>query len=171
MIAFLAIVVLAELAAITYGVLHDQVTIRICLEYFTEAHPKVLDDPSPTLLAATWGVLATWWVGLPLGILLAMAARWGPGPTRDAASLVRPLARLLLFMGSAAVLAAVIGYLAHILAWHPLEGYWAEQLTAERHARFQSAWWAHLASYGFAAFGGLWLVGRVALQRRGAARR
>lgn len=171
MIAFLAIVLLAELAAISYGVLHDQVTIRICLEYFTEAHPTVLDDPSPTVLAATWGVLATWWVGLPLGILLASAARLGRAPKRDAASLLRPLCRLMLWMGGAAAGAAVAGYLAHVLDWHRLSGYWAENLPEERHARFQSAWWAHRTSYGFAAVGGLWLVGRVAVQRRIAARR
>lgn len=169
MIAFLAIVILAECAAIGYGVLHDQVTIRICLEYFTEAHPKVLENPSPTVLAATWGVLATWWVGLPLGILLAIAARAGSAPKRDVASLMRPLGGLLLVMACAAGVAAAGGYLAHALDWHPLSGDWAETLPEERHARFQSAWWAHLTSYGIAAIGGLWLVGRVAVQRRAAA--
>ncbi len=28
-------------AAIAYGIAHDQITVRICLEYFTIGHSKV----------------------------------------------------------------------------------------------------------------------------------
>jgi hypothetical protein len=121
---------------------------------------------SPTVLAAAWGVLATWWVGLPLGLLLAIAARAGSWPPRAPRELVRPLGRLLLIMGAAAGLAATLGWLAHTRGWHPLAGDWAAYLPPERHARFQAAWWAHLTSYGFAAIGGLSLVGKVAWDRR-----
>jgi hypothetical protein len=44
-------------AAILYGILHDQVTARVCLEYFTVFHPPVFDTTSPTLLALGWGGL------------------------------------------------------------------------------------------------------------------
>ena len=57
----LKIVGLCIAAAIVYGILHDQITARICVEYFSVAHPPVwggIDDP--TLLAFTWGVIATW---------------------------------------------------------------------------------------------------------------
>lgn len=30
----LALILLSILAAITYGIIHDQITARICLEYF-----------------------------------------------------------------------------------------------------------------------------------------
>ena len=45
------IILLATLAAIAYGVVHDQVTARICVEYFTIGHPPVFRTTSPTLLA------------------------------------------------------------------------------------------------------------------------
>lgn len=74
---FFSVVLLAVLAAVTYGIVHDQVTVRVSLEYFTIGHPPVFDTDSPTLLALGWGVLATWWVGLPLGFLLATASQVG----------------------------------------------------------------------------------------------
>lgn len=163
---FIAIVLMSVAAAVLYGVLHDQVTIRVCLEYFTVFHPTILEDPSPTVLAAAWGVIATWWVGLPLGVLLATAARLGPAPKRSAAQLWPRLARLLLMMGGAAAIALAAGFLAHSQGWAQMPEDWASQIAPERHANFLAAWWAHNTSYGFAAIGGLWLVGGTAADRR-----
>ncbi len=56
-------------ASVLYGLLHDQVTARVCVEYFTIGHPRVMASKSPTPLALYWGVVAPWWVGLPAGIL------------------------------------------------------------------------------------------------------
>jgi hypothetical protein len=49
-VEFLKIVALCIVAAVVYGIVHDQVTARICLEYFTEFHPPVFLTSSPTLL-------------------------------------------------------------------------------------------------------------------------
>jgi hypothetical protein len=56
----IAIVVLCIASAVIYGILHDQVTARFCVEYFTVGHPPVFDTTSPTLLGVGWGVIATW---------------------------------------------------------------------------------------------------------------
>lgn len=34
-------------AAVRYGILHDQVTARICVEYFIIGHPPLFDTTSP----------------------------------------------------------------------------------------------------------------------------
>ena len=78
-----AIVLLAIVSAVVYGVVHDQVTARVCIEYFTIGHPPIFPTESPTLLGLGWGVVATWWAGLLLGVPLALAAR--PGDTRSGA--------------------------------------------------------------------------------------
>ncbi len=65
------IVLLCVGAAIGYGILHDEVTARICVEYFTVGHPDLFGTDSPTLLGIGWGIVATWWAGLLLGIPLA----------------------------------------------------------------------------------------------------
>lgn len=91
----------ATLAAIAYGILHDQVTAHLCVEYFTIGHPPIFATSSPFLLALGWGVIATWWVGLPLGIGLAIAARAGPAPKLALAQLRRPILLLMLGCGGA----------------------------------------------------------------------
>jgi hypothetical protein len=52
----LKIILACVAAAIIYGILHDQITARVCVEYFTIFHPPVFATQSPTLLAFGWGV-------------------------------------------------------------------------------------------------------------------
>ena len=61
--------------------------------------PPVFGTESPTLLGIGWGILATWWVGLLLGVPLAFAARAG-SPKRDAQSIFKPIGVLLLDHGN-----------------------------------------------------------------------
>src|SRR5215813_13827075 len=107
---FSRIVGLAILAGIVYGIAHDQVTARICVEYFTVFHPPVFSTQSPTLLAFGWGIIATWWVGAFLGVFLAISCRVGSSPKIDAVQLIRPIAYLLLAMASCALIAGIVGY-------------------------------------------------------------
>src|SRR3974390_1428311 len=108
---FIAIILLSIAGAITYGIVHDQITARICVEYFTVGHPPIFATDSPTLLGIGWGIIATWWVGLLLGIPLSMAARAGPPPRRGVRSLVRPLLVLLTVMAGCALIAGLVGFL------------------------------------------------------------
>src|SRR5437870_12754491 len=108
---FLKIVGLGVLAAIGYGIIHDQVTVRVCLEYFTIFHPRLISSTSPTLLALAWGVVATWWVGLPLGLALAVAARVGRRPKTNATAVAPRVIKLLVVMASCAFVAGLVGFL------------------------------------------------------------
>ncbi|MEO6593213.1 MAG: hypothetical protein ABIP94_00500 [Planctomycetota bacterium] len=159
--ATLRIIALCVLAAVTYGILHDQVTVRVCVEYFTIGHPRVFDTESATLLAIGWGVLATWWVGLLLGLLLAFAARRGRRPVRSACSLVRPILFLLLCMAAGSLLAGALGYVLANNAVVVLLGPLASSVPHERHAAFLADLWAHSASYFVGIVGGLVLCNRV----------
>ena len=86
--------------AICFGILHDLVTAHIYVEYFTVHHPKLVESTSPIVMALLWGVLATFWVGLPIGIVLHFANELGSSPhleeTRIRALIVRGLVMLLL---------------------------------------------------------------------------
>lgn len=99
------------LGAITYGILHDQVTVRISPEYFTIGHPPIFNAESATLLALKWGVAATWWVGLILGVVLSVSARCGNLPPVHSAQLMRPIMQLLFLMFGAALCMGAFGYL------------------------------------------------------------
>lgn len=157
----LAIVLLCVALAVAYGIVHDQVTARICVEYFTIGHAPIFGTDDPTLLGLGWGVVATWWVGAGLGVLLALAARWGRGPKRDARSLVRPIFALLAIMATAALAAGVCGYLlgrqGRVWLVEPI----ASRVPDERHARYLADLWAHSASYLVGFAGGLVLIARV----------
>jgi len=87
---FLKITAATTGAAILYGIVNDLFTAHICLEYFSEDfHKSSLDSmfpslsaelyrlQSPILYAFVWGTIATWWVGLPLGLPVGLAARAG----------------------------------------------------------------------------------------------
>jgi small-conductance mechanosensitive channel len=149
------IVLTCVVASMFYGILHDQFTAHICVEYFSVFHPPVFPTESPTLLALGWGVIATWWMGAFLGVLLALASRAGSRRKVDPADLIRPISKLLSIMGLLAVFAGVLGYvLARSGAIAP-PGWAAAALSPARHARFMADWWAHSASYFVGFFGGI----------------
>ncbi|HVZ92924.1 MAG TPA: hypothetical protein VG797_00285 [Phycisphaerales bacterium] len=168
---FIAIVLLSVGAAVLYGILHDQVTIRICPEYFTVFHPHVADVQSLTVLAIIWGVIATWWVGLPLGIVLGLCARTGRWPRLSARELIKPTAVLLVLMGVAAALGGVTGWILAVSGTLRAWPWLADNLAESRHAGFFADLLAHNVSYFGGAIGGLVLSGWVLMRRRRLARR
>lgn len=74
------IILLATVAAIAYGILHDQITARLCVEYFTIGHLPLFPTSSPTVLAICWGVAATFGLGALLGVVLALVSQSGGLP-------------------------------------------------------------------------------------------
>lgn len=161
----LTIILLSMSAAVVYGVVHNQITARICVEYFTIGHVKVFNTEDPTLLGLGWGVIATWWMGLLLGVPMAMCARVGSWPKVSASALLRPIALLLAVMASIALLAGVVGHYASSqrMVWllPPL----STRVPTDRHVPFLTALWAHSASYIVGFFGGLFLCAYVVVRR------
>ena len=163
MLQAVAIVLLSILAAVIYGVLHDQITARICIEYFTMGHPPIFRHPvtSPTIIGIAWGVIATWWVGAGLGILLAIAARAGRRRPRDVGSLVLPIVVLMAVTGILAATFALIGHYAAETGAVGLYGRLKLEVPEDKHVAFITDLWAHSASYFFGAVGGLFLIYRT----------
>jgi hypothetical protein len=151
----LLIILLCILAAVAYGIVHDQITARVCVEYFTIGHPPVFGTEDPTLLGLGWGIIATWWVGALLGVPLAIVARAGSRPKRSAASLVRPLLGLMAVAGVCAIVAGTIGWLLAksdaVFLVDPI----ADEVPRNRHVLFIADLWAHSASYLSAPVGGI----------------
>ena len=155
---FLSIVALSIAAAVTYGIIHDQITVRICLEYFTIGHPPIFSTTSPTLLALGWGVVATWWVGLILGLGLASASRVGDRRPIDARELVKPICILLATMAAVALLCgslvAALASQGRVSLWEPL----SSLIPANAQNGFLTDLVAHSASYLVGGVGGLVLI-------------
>ena len=152
------IVLLSVLAAVAYGILHDQITVRLCIEYFTVAHPPIFHTTSPTLLAICWGSVATVWVGIAMGSLLAMVSQSDGLLPVPLARLRTGILRLLATMAVCASLAGVAGYELARFAIVPFPAVLGRMIPPTHHERFMAAWFAHNTSYlvGFAG-GGFWI--------------
>jgi hypothetical protein len=151
-------------AAIVYGVLHDQVTAHVCVEYFSVAHPPVFPTTSPFLLALGWGVIATWWVGLPLGLGLAAAARIGRAPRFGLAEVRSAVVKLMLVTGVLALLAGLVG--AFLGARGDTALFASQFVPPEKYVAFSFDAFAHEASYDFGAIGGLVVIVLTVRRRR-----
>jgi len=145
--AFLKIVLLTVAAAIVYGIAHDMVTTRVCVEYFTIGHPPVFNTTSPTLLALGWGVIATWWFGLSLGLPLALCAQSGGWPKLTARQLLKPLAVLLVIIAAVSLAAGLTGFLLARAGWVWLVEPLASAVPPDRHIPFLADLWAHNTAY------------------------
>jgi hypothetical protein len=166
---FLSIIALCLLFAVTYGIVHDQITARVCVEYFTIGHPPILGTDDPTLLGLGWGVLATWWVGVILGVPLALVARVGRWPKRSAISLVRPLCVLMAVCVVMALAAGLVGSALASAGMITLLEPLASEVPKAKHVAFLADLWAHSASYITGFVGGGLVMLQVWLQRRQAA--
>ena len=147
------IVVFSMIAVVAYGIIHDQITVRLCLEYFTVAHPPLFPTRSPTLLAICWGTVATIWAGMAAGSFLALVSQSDNLAPVPPARLYRGIVILLATMALCAVLAGLAGY---ELARHAIIAFpspLVPLIPADHHDRFMAVWFAHNTSY-LVGFGG-----------------
>ena len=80
-LTLLLILILAPFIGGLYGVIHDQLTYSISHEYYTkfkfyqfgliDIGDEAIFD-SPRMEVAIVGFLATWWMGIPIGIVLGL---------------------------------------------------------------------------------------------------
>jgi len=163
LIESLKIVALCTGAAVVYGTLQDQITARVCKEYFTspmhQGHYNFLRelgymrpaDLSATQVAFIFGFCATWWVGAGLGTALAISTQAGSLPKLTVQELFKPIAFLFATTGVCSVLAGCAGYV----------------LTDGRdlYRRFEASGYAHNTAYLVSIVGGLSLIGWILWKR------
>lgn len=166
---FLNIVAICLLGAIGYGLVHDQITARVCPEYFTLGHSTPTFVPrNPTALGLFWGVAATWWVGLLIGVPLACAARLGKLPRVAPSYLVPAVGRLLLSMFGIAIAGLILTLFLGTAKLIPVSFFKLVPFGVpdERKVGFVADGVAHNLSYGVGFFGGISLWIQTLFRRR-----
>lgn len=164
--SYLKIIGFCTLSAIFYGIVHDQITARICVEYFTIGHEPIFGTDNPTILAVGWGFMATWWMGFGLGLPAAIACRAGrTRPKLPPRLIIKPVLSLLLVMAGLAVLSGSFGFLLAHSGTIKLMGPMGSSVPKDRHILFLTDLWAHNASYASGFFGGLFLIRQFWRQR------
>jgi hypothetical protein len=162
---FLKIIFLCIISAITYGIIHDQITARVCVEYFTIGHPPVFHTNSPTWLGLGWGVIATWWVGFFLGVPLAIVSSVGKRPQLTAKQLAPSILKLLCVMAIFALFAGVTGYLLVSHGTIQLPEFVVQAIPANKRIVFMADWFSHLTSYLVGFVGGIVVIVLAAIRR------
>ena len=144
------IILRCALAAIIYGIIHDQIATRICLDYFTVALPPIFGTSSPTFIGLAWGVVGSWWVGGILGCLIAFSARLATRGRLSAPQVVPFVTWLVAAMAACTLISGVIGYYKGIMP----KQYFDVIPIPEQH-RFVAVLWANNAAYLSGIFGSL----------------
>ncbi len=159
------IVLLCTLATIAYGVVHDQVTAHLCVEYFTIAHPPLFHTNSPALLGLCWGITATIGQGIIVGILLALVSQSAGLPPTPIRPLLITVCVLLAVMAISATLAGVVGYELSRRSIIALPASFRELVPVSQRDRFMAVWFAHAASYLVGLAGSSLVIFRIWLRR------
>jgi len=166
-VEYLKIVVFSILIACLYGIAHDLVTTQVCIEYFLPpVHPMIVPTANPFLLALTWGIVATWWVGLLLGVPLVAVCRFGRKPKLSVKEIVSPVLFMLLILYVASMLLGMVGYIAKQMGLRLIPPYFETIIAPERFSQFQFALFAHNAAYLFGTIGGFVLMFRLWKKRQ-----
>ena len=97
------------LTTVTYGVINNQVTARICIEFF-DLFPLRIANDSPTAIATAYGIWSTWWLGVFFGGLMATVGRVGRLPKIAPATIARPVGLVLSGVATTAAVFGVAGY-------------------------------------------------------------
>jgi hypothetical protein len=85
-LVFIVLVLLAVVLSGLYGALHDQISYTVSPEYFTKFKFRqfgFVDLQLPDRVRASMvGFLASWWMGIPIGLLVGAVAFIHSGPRR-----------------------------------------------------------------------------------------
>lgn len=152
-------------AIVGYAVLQDQISARLCPEYFTVLHPPIPNLTDPTLLGICWGFLGGWWGGIVLGYAAGLVATLGSRPPLAPRDVVKPLGVLVCAV-------AVVTALTGVSVWRHAEmmgvllpGLDGVVPPERQRAAFVVACY-HLVAYASATLGGVVLCAWLRAERR-----
>jgi hypothetical protein len=160
---FLVFIAAAMLVAGLFGALHDQISYSISNEYFTrfkfvQFHLQNAEVPERVRVAAV-GFLASWWMGIPLGLLTGIAGFMQHTPAHMGRALALSLGVICAFVLLVALAGLAYGMVQ--TAQLDLANYsgWFIPADLEQTRRFISVGYMHNSAYlgGAAAIPLAWL--------------
>lgn len=158
LLLFLLYLLLSMIAAGVFGAIHDQISYTVSHEYFTKfkfLQFRLLDPNVPERFrAAEVGFLASWWMGIPLGVLTGAAGFIQKSPGEMLRALLWSLVVIVGFTLAFALCGLLYGYFQ--TTQFNLAAYqgWFIPKDLEQPRNFLCAGYMHNAAY----FGGLLAV-------------
>jgi hypothetical protein len=92
---------------VCYAILQDQVSARLCVEYFTIFHQPIPGITDPTLIGIGWGFLGSWYGGAIMGVSAGLTCSLGPKAPLPLSVIFRGM---LCVMLTTALVTALTGY-------------------------------------------------------------
>jgi hypothetical protein len=148
-----------------YGMLMDQVSVRLCPEYFTVLHNPIPGLTDPTLLGLAWGFLGAAGGGVAMGYLAGLTATIGRKPPLTTRELIIPM---LLLVGGVTMATAVTGAIVAIHAATfeiHLDPLFQKRIPVERHHSLFTVACYHAAAYASAILGSIVLFDWIGRER------
>jgi hypothetical protein len=141
----------ALITAGVYGSLHDQISYTVSPEYFTQfKFPEfgLLNGSIPgRVRAAEIGWLATWWMGLPIGLLTGVAGFIQRTPTLMRRALLWSLPVIVGFVFAFGLVGLLYGVIqTRSIDLHAYQGWYIPDNTVQIR-RYLCAGYMHNASY------------------------
>jgi hypothetical protein len=99
------------------------------------------------LLALLWGVIATWWAALPMGLIIALNNELGSRIKLEFSEVLKLIVKLIFVMFGIAIIAGIAGYILAELEMIYLAPRLANKIEISKHSRFLAVGWAHFSSY------------------------
>ena len=123
--AFYKFVVRSLLVAGLFGAVHDQISYSVSSEYFTKlkfVQFMLTDSIIPERIRASLvGVLASWWMGIPLGILTGLAGYIHPTPVQMHRALTLSIAVIVTFTLGFALAGLAYGFFVTATTLNPAD--------------------------------------------------
>jgi hypothetical protein len=152
-------------AIVGYAILQDEVSARLCPEYFTVLHRPIPGVTDPTLLGICWGFLGGWWGGALLGYAAGLCATLGPGPQLAPRELLKPIALLVCSVAATTPLAGYSVWRHSEALGVMLDPAMAEAVPLRRHRELLTVACYHFVAYTSSVVGGVVLCVWVRSER------
>ncbi len=172
----LAALVLLLLAALLlcglFGALHDQISYTVSREYFTLfkfVQFGIDPEGGERLGAASVGLQATWWMGIPIGAVLGTVALFAPAARTMLRETLRTFALVTVIALAIGLLGLLWGWINFVVLSAPAPPDWYVPKGLQNLRPFLCAGAMHNASYlgGVVGLliGAIWLARRVSALR------
>ncbi len=149
-----------------YAAIQDQVSARLCPEYFTHFHNPIPGLTDPTLLGIVWGFLGAWWGGALFGYFVGIAGTIGKAPPLTLRQMVKPmLVTVLAVAGVTALVGGAVAIYADQLGVE-IDPWKAGPVPKERQRALLVVCCYHLAAYASAVVASVACCVWVARARR-----
>lgn len=153
-------------AIVGYAILQDQVSARLCPEYFTVLHRPIPGVTDPTLLGVCWGFLGGWWGGVLLGYAAGLTATLGPRPPMHPRELVMPILLLVVAIATVTALTGFSVWRHSEMLGVMLDPGNAELVPVQRHRALLTVACYHFVAYASSVVGAVALCVWVRAERQ-----